>query len=183
MFVRTPVLVGDPATYYSRGHDAGRRRRSPLRARARASLRARSAWRSRGFPRLPSVPLRCRTGDPLPHDRTRFAHSPPALGEGQKSMRASTSAQSRKDGPMNFASFPTGLPDYDYSMQGAAIASSLIERERTCISERASRLVEQDRDPFRRRDGRHGGGARVRRVPHQPRPDWSGIGTGESMSG
>ncbi|PZU05979.1 hypothetical protein [Sphingomonas sp.] len=34
---------------------------------------------------------------------------------------------------MNFADFPTGLPDYGYSMQAAAIASALVGREHALV--------------------------------------------------
>lgn len=70
---------------------------------------------------------------PLPLDRPEFAHSPPALGEGQKSMCASPSALFEKAKIMETARCPSGLPGYGYSMQAAAIASALVERKNAHI--------------------------------------------------
>lgn len=51
---------------------------------------------------------------------------------------------------MNVTSFPTGLPDFGYSMQAAAIASVLIEREDAAADRmRLRNWLDKIEDPYR----------------------------------
>ena len=86
------------------------------------------------IPTLPGAALWCRPGDPPPPRSALVLPIHPPLSARARSRCAHRlRLYSRKEITMETLRCPAGLPGYGYSMQAAAIASALVERENAHI--------------------------------------------------